>query len=283
MPVTLKFQGFPADTLKQVRPWLPSALAAIERHTKKPVKSKSRTVYAMTDDEIEADREIVEPGNPHGGGHGRYEPDGTVKVNPYLNPYLTLTNVVHEIIHGQLPKLSEKGTDKLTAVIMREIGAMRAGPKTEGWDQQAPYGVSKLRRKVIGVVPLPLNRKPMKGEIVDPELFEDCAQQSATCLLDLVEDESYRRLARKAPKFKVMKKHRVRLTPEERKQCMDAGAVWNFNVSRDGKKKKCPAVWKAVLPDGTVWFNTNTHRAWNVASTLRGGIRRYHRFIKGTA
>lgn len=289
MSSTLKFSGFPATTLAKVRPWLPAALVAIERRTKKPVKS--RTVYAMTDEEIADDKQIVEPGNPHGGGHGRYEADGTVKVNPYLNPHLTLLNVIHEILHGQLPKMSEADTDKMTALILRDIGALRSGPKkakkvkakTEGWDQQTPYGVSRLRRKTIGAVPLPLNRKPMKGEIVDPELYEDCQQRHASSLRDLVEDAAYRRLARKAPEFKVMKKHRVELTPEERKQCMDAKAVWHFNIGRDGKRKPTPAVWKAVLPDGTVWFNTNTHRAWNVASTLKGGIRRYHDFIKSTA
>ncbi len=43
----------------------------------------------------------------------------------------------------------------------------------ESWDQQAPYGVPKIRRKEIGIVPLPLGRKPRKGEVVDPELFEE--------------------------------------------------------------------------------------------------------------
>ena len=40
------------------------------------------------------------------------------------------------------------------------------------WDQVNPVGVSKQTRKVIGVVPMPLNRKLQPGELLDPDLFE---------------------------------------------------------------------------------------------------------------
>tara|TARA_Y100000310_G_scaffold160067_1_gene159746 strand:+ start:2968 stop:3153 length:186 start_codon:yes stop_codon:yes gene_type:complete len=61
---------------------------------------------------------------------------------------------------------------------------------------------------------------------------------------------------------------------------MDADAVWHGNF--DGDIKPTPAVWKAEV-NGKMWFVTNTHRAYNVMPTLKGAIRQYHDFIKGTA
>lgn len=83
--------------------------------------------------------------------------------------------------------------------------------------------------------------------------------------------------------FKQMKKHQVRLDPEESKLCHDRKAVWNFMFGRDGKRKKTAAVWKSVLPNGETWYSTNTHRAWNTTRTLKGTIKRFHDFIRGTA
>lgn len=99
----------------------------------------------------------------------------------------------------------------------------------------------------------------------------------------LREDTAYQRVARQAPEFKVLKKHQVKLDPEERKLCMDRGAVWNFHFGRNGKRQKTPAVWKSVMPNGDTWYSTNTHRAWNVTRTLKGTIKRYADFIKSTA
>ena len=81
---------------------------------------------------------------------------------------------------------------------------------------------------------------------------------------------------RSGPDFKTLKKNRKDLTPEEREEVMRAKAVWNFTGS------PTPAVWKSEV-NGKTWFVTNTHRAYNVTPTLKGTIRRYHDFIKGTA
>lgn len=79
--------------------------------------------------------------------------------------------------------------------------------------------------------------------------------------------------------FQKLKDNKVRLTPEERKQCMDKKAVWHFNGNG-----ATPAVWKSKDPKtGKVTYVTNTHRAYNTAPTLKGAIGRYHKFIKGTA
>jgi hypothetical protein len=84
------------------------------------------------------------------------------------------------------------------------------------------------------------------------------------------------------PKWNVFKKNRVPLTPEERALVMKRKAVWNFHFGRDGKRQKTPAVSKAVIGDKT-WYETHTHRALNYATTVKGAIKRYHDFIKGTA
>lgn len=79
--------------------------------------------------------------------------------------------------------------------------------------------------------------------------------------------------------FKSLQKNKTPLTPEERKECMDKKAVWNFHHSGP-----TPAVWKSVNPKtGKTTFITNTHRAYNTAPTLKGAIGRFHKFIKSTA
>jgi hypothetical protein len=84
------------------------------------------------------------------------------------------------------------------------------------------------------------------------------------------------------PKYKDFKKNKVNLTPDERALVMGRKATWNFHFGRDGKRQKTPAVSKAVIGDKT-WYATYTHRAINYATSVRGAISRYHRFIKGTA
>ena len=80
--------------------------------------------------------------------------------------------------------------------------------------------------------------------------------------------------------FKSLEKHKTPLTDEERKECMDKKAVWHFSHL----KSPSPAVWKSVNPKtGKTTFVTNTHRAYNTASTLKGAIGRFHKFIKSTA
>lgn len=81
-----------------------------------------------------------------------------------------------------------------------------------------------------------------------------------------------------APEFDVLKRCKAKLTDAERQECMDQKAVWHPG----NMDKPTPAVWKSVV-DGKTWFVTNTHRAYNVAPTLKGAIGRFHRYIKSTA
>lgn len=79
--------------------------------------------------------------------------------------------------------------------------------------------------------------------------------------------------------FQRLKENKVRLTPEERKQCLEKKAVWRMNGNGP-----TPAVWKSKDPKtGKITYVTNTHRAYNTAPTLKGAIGKFHRFIKGTA
>lgn len=82
----------------------------------------------------------------------------------------------------------------------------------------------------------------------------------------------------KGPTFKSLKKGQVPLKPEEREKIMKSKAVWHHGP----KGEESPAVWKAIV-NGKTWWATHTHRAYNVMPTMKGAIKRYHDFIKGTA
>ena len=79
--------------------------------------------------------------------------------------------------------------------------------------------------------------------------------------------------------FKKLQDCKVALSKEERAECMDRKAVWHHGPNGGPS----PAVWKSVNKDGKSTFVTNTHRAYNTASTMKGAIKRFHDFIKGTA
>lgn len=79
--------------------------------------------------------------------------------------------------------------------------------------------------------------------------------------------------------FKMLQKNKKSLTDEERSECMSKKATWHHG----NKGAPSPAVWKSVNKNGKVTYITNTHRAYNTADSLKGAIKRYHDFIKGTA
>lgn len=79
--------------------------------------------------------------------------------------------------------------------------------------------------------------------------------------------------------FERLKQNKKPLTDEERAECIKKEAVWHNGPN----KEVTPAVWKSVNKNNDTTYVTNTHRAYNTASTLKGAIKRYHDFIKGTA
>ena len=80
--------------------------------------------------------------------------------------------------------------------------------------------------------------------------------------------------------YDTLKKHKKPLSDEERDECMDREAIWHHGPNG----APSPAVWKSVCPkSGKTTFITNTHRAWNTATTMKGAIKRYHDFIKSTS
>ena len=84
-------------------------------------------------------------------------------------------------------------------------------------------------------------------------------------------------LLTESPEQKTLKKHKVPLTDEERKQVMDAGAVWHHGPNVE----ETPAIWKAAVK-GKSWYICNTHRAVQIKSTLKGAIKAFD-FIKTTS
>jgi hypothetical protein len=85
--------------------------------------------------------------------------------------------------------------------------------------------------------------------------------------------------AKAKSEFQKLEDNKVPLTDDERKIVMNRKATWNHGP----KGSPSPAVWKSKNKDGSFTYVTNTHRAYNKATTLNGAIKRYHDFIKGTA
>jgi hypothetical protein len=93
-------------------------------------------------------------------------------------------------------------------------------------------------------------------------------------------EDKIRLFLNEGKEYHSLKKHKVALDPEEREACLKAKAVWHHGPNGE----ETPAVWKSKNPKtGEVTYITDTHRAWNKASTLKGAISRYHKFIKSTA
>ena len=82
----------------------------------------------------------------------------------------------------------------------------------------------------------------------------------------------------KSPEMANLKKNKVNLTDKERDEVMKAKAVWHHGANGE----ETAAVWKSVIR-GETWYVTNTHRAYQAKKTLKGAIKSFHDFIKGTA
>ena len=91
--------------------------------------------------------------------------------------------------------------------------------------------------------------------------------------------QTFKEFLDEASKMETLKKNKKPLSDEEHAECLKKKAVWHHG--QDGAPS--PAVWKSVNKDGKTTYVTNTHRAYNTATTLKGGIKCYHDCIKGTA
>ena len=82
-----------------------------------------------------------------------------------------------------------------------------------------------------------------------------------------------------ASEIEQLKTNKVPLSTEEREMVMSSKAIWHHGP----KGAPSPAVWKSVCPKSKkVTYVTNTHRAYNTASTCKSCIEKYHSFIKKT-
>lgn len=79
----------------------------------------------------------------------------------------------------------------------------------------------------------------------------------------------------KGPNMEILKKNKIPLKEEERKEVMDSGATWGMD------NNPTPAVWKVEV-DGKMWYVCNTHRAFQCRPTLKGAIKSYD-FIETTS
>lgn len=85
-------------------------------------------------------------------------------------------------------------------------------------------------------------------------------------------------LLEKDSEFQTLKKNRMNLDPEERKEVMDRKAVWHNGPNGEAQA----AVWKSKNSKGEIRYVCNTHRAYQVSPTLKGGIKKFD-WVKTTA
>lgn len=86
------------------------------------------------------------------------------------------------------------------------------------------------------------------------------------------------RIAKKSS-MEILKENRIPLTDEERSICLKEKAVWHHGPNGE----ESPAVWKSKNSKGEIIYVTNTHRAYQTDSTLKGCIKKFHDIIKDTA
>jgi hypothetical protein len=80
------------------------------------------------------------------------------------------------------------------------------------------------------------------------------------------------------PTFATLKKHKVKLEPEERAKAIKAGAVWH--KGQDGEPT-C-AIWKSVV-NGKTHYGSNTHRCFQSKPTLAAAIKAFHDVVEPSA
>jgi hypothetical protein len=115
--------------------------------------------------------------------------------------------------------------------------------------------------------------------LIVPVADEEARRQVNRCVIDVTPGSLPCLIGESAPSFADLKAGKVELADDERAEVMRKKAVWHFSHH---KGKASAAVWKSIV-DGKTYFVTNTHRAYNVAPTVKGAINRYHAFIKSTA
>lgn len=76
-----------------------------------------RRIYALSGSEVRRGKKVRRDA-----GHGQYDSySDTIKVNPHMNADNILLNVIHEIIHADLPWLAERQVDELSKKILHTL------------------------------------------------------------------------------------------------------------------------------------------------------------------
>jgi YHS domain-containing protein len=81
-----------------------------------------------------------------------------------------------------------------------------------------------------------------------------------------------------SPEISTLKDHTVKLTDEERREVMKAGATWHHGKNGEAT----PAVRKSKIK-GQTWYWCSTHRYGQVRKTLKSAISAYHNGVKQSA
>lgn len=115
---------FDREKIEQIEHLVDPLLKRIEDIAGHPVEFP-KEVQCMTEEEIAWGRQITGPGHEGGAGHGLMECHGKIdawsceiKVNPHMEPYDILANVVHESLHLAMPDKNELEVDDLTEKVL---------------------------------------------------------------------------------------------------------------------------------------------------------------------
>lgn len=84
-----------------------------------------------------------------------------------------------------------------------------------------------------------------------------------------------RLLNESGPQLSTLKDHQVKLTDDERSKVMAAKAVWHHGPGGESS----PAIKKAVVRGKTYYFS-NTHRCYQIATTLKKAISDFFKTVE---
>ncbi len=113
--------GFDSDKTRQVEEEIPFVLGFIEQMRGESLVFPT-PIRAMTVDEFNNGRNIVDSGHPMGAGHGQINLNTfDIAINPMMDVFDIVTNVFHENLHYAFPHWEEETVRDATGLAMENL------------------------------------------------------------------------------------------------------------------------------------------------------------------
>lgn len=117
----VRMKGFDKKKAKVVEKEIPYVLGFIEQMRQEPLMFPT-PIRAMTQQEFQRGRNIVDNGHPMGAGHGQINMDTfDIAINPAMNVFDLVTNVFHENLHYAFPDWPEEDIRDTTGLAMQNL------------------------------------------------------------------------------------------------------------------------------------------------------------------